>query len=243
LLNNWRIVEKGACISISCGINVDIWSSPWIPLMPNFKPIPNANLVNFPAFMVVDLMIPGRQVRNSHLLEDLFDASTVHNILSIHLPSQPCFDNWTWVPSCTGVFFPVKSAYDLSFTMGGRPSPFSLDTWLVLWGLKLQARLKHFLWKVIWDILPSRDKIGRFVGSDDQEAWLCPFCKGPMESFSHIFLDCHLARILWRSSPWPLSLLAFSSRPISDWVMALLSLVAAFGIPKVDVHKFQLLLP
>jgi hypothetical protein len=45
--------------------------------MPNFRPIPNANLVNFSAFLVVDLMIPGRQVWNSHLLEDLFDASTV----------------------------------------------------------------------------------------------------------------------------------------------------------------------
>jgi hypothetical protein len=35
----------GACISISNGLNVDIWDSPWIPLMPNFKPRPNANLV------------------------------------------------------------------------------------------------------------------------------------------------------------------------------------------------------
>jgi hypothetical protein len=239
LLKNRRIVEKGACISISCGINVDVWNSPWIPLMPNFRPIPNANLVNFLAFMVSDLMIPGRQVWNSHLLEDLFDASTVQNILSIHLPTQPCFDKWVWVPSRAGVFS-VKSAYDLSFTMGGRPSPLSSDAWLVLWGLKLQARLKHLLWKVAWDILHSRDKIGRFVVSDDQEAWLCPFCKGPVESLSHIFLDCHLARILWRISPWPLSLLPFSLRPISDWVMAILSPVDALGIPKVDVRKFQL---
>ena len=69
---------------------------------------------------------------------------------------------------------------------------------------------------------------------------MCPFCKGLVESLSHIFLDCHLARILWRNSLWPLSLLVFSSRPISDWVTAILSLVAALGIPKVDLRKFQL---
>ncbi|XP_059450472.1 uncharacterized protein LOC132181296 [Corylus avellana] len=153
LLKNRRLVEKGACISISSGVNVNVWNSPWIPLKPKFSPTPNANLVNFSTFTVVDLMIPGRQV-----------------------------------PSCAGVFS-MKSAYDLSFTMGGRPSHLSSKAWLVLWVLKLQARLKHLLWKVAWDILPSRDKIGR---------------------------------------------------PISDWVIALLSPVAALGIPKVDVRKFQL---
>jgi len=45
LLKNRKVVELGACISISNGLNVDIWDSPWIPLMPNFKPRPNANLV------------------------------------------------------------------------------------------------------------------------------------------------------------------------------------------------------
>ena len=49
-----------------------------------------------------------------------------------------------------------------------------------------------------------------------------------------------MARILWRSSPWPISFLAYSSRPISDWVIAILSSVASFGIPKFDVKKFQL---
>jgi hypothetical protein len=112
--------------------------------------------------------------------------------------------------------------------------------WLSLWGLKIQARLKHLLWKVAWDILPTRAKIGRFVVSDDPTAWLCPFCKGPLETLTHIFLECDLARILWRSSPWPISFLAFSSRPISDWITAVLSPVESFGIPKFDFRNFQL---
>lgn len=76
--------------------------------------------------------------------------------------------------------------------------------------------------------------------SDDLEAWLCVFCKGPLETLSHIFLDCHLAIMLWRCSPWPLSFLAFSSRPISDWVLAILSPIVALGVPKLEVRKFQL---
>jgi hypothetical protein len=90
----------------------------------------------------------------------------------------------------------VKSTHELSISEGGRSSPLSTDAWFFLLGFKLQARLKHLLWKVAWDILHSRAKIGRFVVSDDPEAWLCPFCKGPLETLSHIFLECHLAKIL-----------------------------------------------
>jgi hypothetical protein len=206
--------------------------------MPNFCPTPNANLVDLPAFSVADLMLPNSQAWNLHLLHDLFDATTVQNILSIHLPYYPEFNKWCWVPSCLGIFF-VKSAHKLSLSEGGISSPLSTDAWFSLWGLKLQARLKHLLWKVAWDILPSRAKIGRFVVSDDPEAWSCPFCKGPLETLSHIFLECHLAKFLWRCSPCPFSILAFSTRPISDWVLAILSPMAALGIPKLEVRKFQ----
>jgi hypothetical protein len=62
--------------------------------MPNFCPTPNANLVDLPAFSVADLMLPNSQAWNLHLLHDLFDATTVHNILSIHLPYCPEFNKW-----------------------------------------------------------------------------------------------------------------------------------------------------
>jgi hypothetical protein len=98
--------------------------------------------------------------------------------------------------------------------------------------------LKHLLWKVTWDILPSRAKVGRFVVSDDPATWLCPFCKGPLQTLTHNFLECDLARILWRSSLWPISISAYSSLSISGWILAIISLVAFLGIPKFDVRKF-----
>jgi hypothetical protein len=94
---------------------------------------------------------------------------------------------------------------------------------------------------VTCDILPSRDKIERFIVSMIKRLGCVLFvkAKGPMKSLSHIFLDCHLAIFLGEAPP-SLSLLAFSSKPISDWMMAFLSPVAALGIPKVDVRKFEL---
>jgi hypothetical protein len=72
------------------------------------------------------------------------------------------------------------------------------------------------------------------------DAWVCPFCKGPQETLSHIFLDCDLARILWRASPWPHNTAVFSSRPISDWILAIIYPIDWPAIPKDEVRSFQL---
>ncbi|XP_062155308.1 uncharacterized protein LOC133863382 [Alnus glutinosa] len=147
LLKNREVVKKGACISISNCAHVDVWSSPWIPLIPYFKPRPNVNLTDLPGFWVADLIIPGARVWNILLLQDLFDPFTVECILSIHLPFSMNFDKWFWAPSSSS-FFSVKSAFTIACSILGRVSSFSFEVWHKLWDLKLQARLKHLLWKI-----------------------------------------------------------------------------------------------
>ena len=119
-------------------------------------------------------------------------------------------------PPLLQVFFSVKSTRDISLPLSRRGSLLPSVDWQTLWGLKMQARLKHLLWKIAWNILPCRANIGRFVISEDDNAWVCPFCNGPLETLNHIFLECDLARILWRTSPWPLLIFSFVARPISD---------------------------
>ena len=195
--------------------------------------------MGLPSYSVVDLISPYGHGWNYSLLQDLFDPTTVQHILSIHLPASPSFDKWCWVPSSSRKFS-ASFAHELSISLGGRISPLSTDAWTSLWGLKIQARLKHLFWKVAWDILPSRAKISRFVAILDPAAWLCPFCNGPLETLAHIFLECNLAIFLWRSSPWSISTTDFYSRPIAGWILAIIFSVAYLGIPKVDVWKFQL---
>jgi hypothetical protein len=238
LLKNRKIVEKGACWSINNGGNIPIWTSPWIPSLPNYKPRPNANLIDFPDFVVADLLLPGVRDWNVDLLRDLFSPSTVSSILSIHIPQVCSADKWSWVPSPSGLFS-VKSAREISLSTASRSSPFSPANWQALWGLKMQARLKHLLWKIAWDLLPSRANIGRFVITEDTNAWVCPLCKGPLETLTHIFLDCNLARYIWSSSSWPNVITSYSSRPIHEWILAIVSPTEKLGIPIADVRKFQ----
>jgi hypothetical protein len=82
----------------------------------------------------------------------------------------------------------MRSACDISLSSSSINSPLSPVDWQTLWGLKIQVRLKHLIWKITWNILPSRDNISIFVHYVDVNAWVCPFCKGPLETLNHIFL-------------------------------------------------------
>jgi hypothetical protein len=144
LLKNRNVLEKGACWSVSVGNKIHVWNSPWIPSMPLFKPRPNVNLVDLPDYSVADLSLTGQRSWNFDLLIDLFDSVSVQNILQIHIPHANSKDKWSWIPSPSGIFS-VKSAREVSLIPASRSSPFLLVVWQALWGLKLQARLKHFL--------------------------------------------------------------------------------------------------
>jgi hypothetical protein len=89
-------------------------------------------------------------------------------------------------------------------------------------------------------ILPSRANIRRFVVSIVDGAWQCPFCKCPLETLSHIFLECDLVVFFWNFSPWPNCHVGFSNRPISDLVLAIIFLCEKLAIPFHDARRFQL---
>jgi hypothetical protein len=91
----------------------------------------------------------------------------------------------------------VKSTFEVAHSSPDHISHFTSKAWHKHWDLKLQARLKHLLWKIAWNMIPSQANIGRFVVSAEEGVWKCPFCKGPSETLSHIILECDF---LWNSS-------------------------------------------
>ena len=137
------------------------------------------------------------------LLTDLFDSNLAQHIQNIHLSHEVSSDRWSWATSSKRQFS-VRSAHELaSQDLASRSSPLSLEDWSCLWGLKMQHRLKHLLWKMAWNILLVRASLARFVNLMDLDPLCYPFCKGPQESISHIMLEYSFAKILWKSSHWP----------------------------------------
>lgn len=63
-------------------------------------------------------------------------------------------------------------------------SPLDSKSWNLLWKLNLNARLKLFLWKIAWDIIPTKAKLNSIFHISAANS-LCPLCKSKEDSLPH----------------------------------------------------------
>jgi hypothetical protein len=118
-------------------------------------------------------------------------------------------------------------------------SPLNPSAWKKLWKLQLNDRLKLFLWKIAWDIIPTKSRLNHFLNFSPFDL-LCPLCKSETDSLSHLFFRCVFSRVAWRSSFWPLNSLVWDNLSPSQWIEGILSPHSSFGIPLADSHLFQI---
>jgi hypothetical protein len=145
--------------------------------MPSFLPqpkFPNPRelLVGF----ISDFIRAGTTQWNLEALQSVFDVASVYEISKIRISStsQPRF---LWTFSTSGKFS-SKSAYleikksqdDLSVLPVVSP-----DFWKKIWKLNLNDRLRLFLWKIAWNILPTRERLNPVFSSLDSLS-NCPLC-------------------------------------------------------------------
>jgi hypothetical protein len=100
-----------------------------------------------------------------------------------------------WTPSANGMFN-TKSAHKLISSQRTHlsSSPLPAANWKKLWKLNLNDRLKLFLWKIAWDIVPSKSKLNS-VFPIPQTDLVCPLCNVEEDSLSRLFFKCFFARI------------------------------------------------
>jgi hypothetical protein len=146
-------------------------------------------------------------------LNNLFDPPTIQAILKIHLSTSHSQDKIIWAPNKSGIFS-VKSAY-LQAQLPNllNTGPLLRKDWKHLWRLKIHERLKLLLWKIAWDILPTRFFLSK---KWDIEESSCPFCSSQPETSEHLFFGCPFAVITWSLSPWPLNPTNMNDQPIHE---------------------------
>jgi hypothetical protein len=233
------ILSLGVCHRIHKTTSLSVWNSSWIPTLPFFSPTPiHMSKTSFPDLKVSDLFnINGSW--NLSLLISLFTSASVKEILKI--PICPHLVNpFLWTPSSNGLFS-TSSAYRLisSPRINSVSSPLESSLWKSLWKLKLNARLLLFLWKIAWNLLPTKSRLKALFHIPAPES-LCPLCSSEEESISHLFFNCIFAKVAWRSSFWPLDSSAWSSLSPSNWIQGILAPHSVLGIPLADCHLFQI---
>ena len=116
ILQSIPIISKGACFKIHDSSSLPIWSSPWIPTLPHFTPLPFPSLPQPQTNLIVSDLFsfdPNSQKPywNTPLLEHLFDANSVRAIQKINISSSTT-NSYLWTPSTNGLFS-TKTAYKI----------------------------------------------------------------------------------------------------------------------------------
>jgi hypothetical protein len=106
--------------------------------------------------------------------------------MDVHLSQQP--DQLHWKLTKNGEFS-VKSMYLDIINTG----PISRSKHV--WKVKVPLKIKVFMWFVHKQVILTKDNLAKRNWTGSRR---CSFCDHD-ESIKHLFLDCPMAKILWRS--------------------------------------------
>lgn len=240
ILHMRKFLEKGLCFLIGNGENVMIWRDPWIPSIPGFKPSPNNVLHDEEVSVVADLIDKATGQWNRSLLWSLFSPEHAEAITKIHLSVSTRCDQLIWTYEKSGRFSVkslyrevIKDRYDPVAPVGG-------FWWRKLWKLRVHERLKLCLWKLLWDVIPTKSKLAERMGSREDEDLMCVLCGKEIETTHHLLVGCIVSRILWSQSPWALDTGAFLHHPLLLWLTSIIDPSVFPELSEDDYHKFQL---
>jgi hypothetical protein len=119
------------------------------------------------------------------------------------------------------------------------PSPLSISSWKAIWKLNLNHRLKLFLWKMVWNIIPTKVWISQSIPSSTTNT-SCSLYSFSKYSLLHLLFTCAIARVVWRQSFCPLDTIALNVTNKRDWLLIILNPHRLIGIPQVEVYMFQI---
>lgn len=121
-------------------------------------------------------------------------------ICSIPLLPRPKPDRLFWNDTKTGIFT-VKSAYHLQMRAQSAATEGECSTarkdgkfWKFLWSMSIPPKVKAFLWRACFGILPTNELLRRRHLKKDG---LCPCCLIEVESVAHCLWSCPAANDVW----------------------------------------------
>ncbi|XVF29958.1 hypothetical protein REPUB_Repub16aG0015900 [Reevesia pubescens] len=133
---------------------------------------------------------------NESLLKEFFTNDEVSLIMQIPIGANPQPDVLVWNETSTGQFS-VKSAYHVARRHMGIAGDLTLNRdglWKIIWGAPVLPRVTIFLWRVVWNIIPTaRNLANRGIDIND----VCCVCGTNGETWLHIFFFCDFSKRIW----------------------------------------------
>lgn len=125
----------------------------------------------------------------------MFSAEELKLIIDIPWPWFLCDDRLLWRDK-DSKGFKVRSCFTINTFW---TYEFNSDIWEQIWKLNIQERLKYFLWRVMAEVVPTREVMVRKTGFGDLN---CPICNAEVESLFHLFKEGQGVKAIAFASLW-----------------------------------------
>lgn len=136
---------------------------------------------------------------NKEVIEEVFTPEDAKAILDIPRAKTNMKDAIIWNQEPKGIFS-VKSAYHLAKSSSGKDEASGSDNsktkalWKSVWKAKCYPRAKITVWKIINNLLPTKDNLAK-KGIPSNH--ICCFCRAHKESTTHVLWTCKFSKKIW----------------------------------------------
>ncbi|CAN0906682.1 Putative ribonuclease H protein At1g65750, partial [Linum grandiflorum] len=188
-----KLLQRGIRWRLGDGASVKVFKDPWLRDDHDcwVQALPEVGMEDI---RVCELCIPGLHEWDEELLDELFTDRDVACIRRMQAPSGNEADGIIWQFSRDGRYT-VRSAYRLGMeVLVDDTSLHQPGEWSLLWSLAIPPRMRHFLWRVARDVLPTRGALRRRRLPISGE---CGLCAGVDETSWHLFVTCPIAITCW----------------------------------------------
>jgi hypothetical protein len=189
------VLKNGLQWRVGNGNKIKVWNDKWLPRPTTYKPISPRRLLDQQA-CVSELINQTTRTWNTGLISEIFLEEEAELIRSIPLSPLPVEDRLIWRGTKNGLFS-VRSAYymemeNIANLQGSMSKPDEGRNWKEIWKLKVPNVVKHFLWKALNNLLPTKTNLARKGLLKTPSA---PYVKTRMRRWSISYGVAHLQRM------------------------------------------------
>lgn len=152
IFSSRTFLRNGCCFRIGNGLSINIWKDLWIFELQDKILIAKEGADVSYLEKVVDLREPHNMGWNEDLIRTFFEENSAEGILKIVWPANSREDKLIWYGNPRGQFS-VGNCYDVNCNS----SRLNDEIWKKLWKAHIHERLKIFIWRVLTNVLPSKE--------------------------------------------------------------------------------------
>ncbi|KAF7822040.1 putative ribonuclease H-like domain, reverse transcriptase zinc-binding domain-containing protein [Senna tora] len=217
ILEGRDFIRKHCAWSVGNGRSIKVINENWIPGERRIWHVEGGDR----EMKVCDLLVEGELKWDEQNIATCLPKEVGRKVLALPLNAYTGEDSIVWPFTKDGTYS-VSTGYHLlaEEDSGNAMVPSSSNSpddglWKVIWGAKVQPKIRAFIWKVCKNALPTKVNLCKRRMTIEDE---CPLCCREKETIEHLFLNCDWVRAVWFGSPFQWALEGDFSGSFTSWL-------------------------